>query len=305
MAALQTARDKVQELMDAAQAGSIIPFRLPGQIEEIQNLLAAAEQEMQEAVAAAKASAGSGAEVEATLDEEARQKFGDDEEAYFVGHAVHELRTPMTSIRGYTDMLSSVGELSDMQQQFIGVIKTNTRRMEGLLHDVSHINKIRRGVLKLQPKMDIFKNIAEKVIKELAPRAEELNRTLETDIPQGLPLLNVDGEMLSVALTKLVENALQYSPEGEGKVTIAGSADEVGNLVIQIRDNGIGMSEDEMAQLGRIYFRGDRDEVREFKGSGLGIPIAYGILELLEAQVDVASALGEGTTFTIRIAGLS
>lgn len=291
--ALTEAQEKLHELLEAAKSGAIIPIRLPGQVEEIATLLVQAEDEQREQAKAA-ASAAIPADLEAYIEDEAE----------FVRHAVHELRTPMTSIRGYVDMIGSMGELSDMQKQFIDVVKNNARRMEKLLADVSFINKLRTNTLRLEPKMDTFKNIAMRVEKDFAPVAEDLNRQLEFDIPQGLPLLNLDGDVLATALNKLVENALQYSPEGTGKVTLRGDAD--GNLlVIKVEDNGIGMSDDELAQLGTIYFRGDRDEVREYKGSGLGIPIAFGMIERLEGEIEVDSTVDAGTIFTIRLPGMT
>jgi signal transduction histidine kinase len=292
--ALEQAQAKVEELLEAAKSGAIIPVRLPGQVEEIVTLLQQASDEHQQALADAQAAA-------------MPDDMGDylEQEEYFVRHAVHELRTPMTSIRGYSDMLGQMGELNDMQKQFLNTIKTNTRRMEGLLSDVSYINKIRKGTLKIQPKMDMYKNLIQKVEKTLRPRAEELNRELDIpEAPQGLPLLNIDTDLLTVALTKLAENGLQYAPEGDGKVTITGAAEDH-KLVITISDNGIGMTEDEQAQLGEIYFRGERDEVTAYKGSGLGIPIAFGMLDLINADYSYESTVDTGTTFVIKIEGMS
>ena len=288
MTALENAHLKVDELLEAARRGIIIPVRLPGQIEEIAQLIQEAAQEQSQASAAP------------SPDLEAFMK----EEAYFVGHAVHELRTPMTSIRGYVDMLGAMGELNDMQKQFLGVIKTNIRRMEALLMDVSFINKIRKGTLKIAPKMDMFKNIAMKVEKEMTPVAQELGRTLSFDIPQGLPLLNLDGDHLALALNKLVENGLRYSPPDEGQVWVRASADGPW-LVVLVEDNGIGMTEDEMSKLGTLYFRSDNDVVREYKGSGLGIPIAFGLIAALGGRINVESTPGQGTRFTIYLPSLS
>ena len=291
--ALKRAREEVNTLYEAARTGQIIPIRLPGQIEAIAQLLEQAEREQAEALAEASANAMP-ADVAATMQEE----------AYFVGHAVHELRTPMTSIRGYGDMLGAMGELNDMQKQFLDVIKTNSRRMESLLSDVSFINKIRKGTLKLSAKMDLFKNIALKVEKDMKPLAEQFGREWVVDIPSGLPLLNIDGDMLALALNKLVENSLRYGPKENGRVSLGASA-EGNTLVIHLEDNGIGISPEDMAQLGKIYFRSDDDVVREHKGSGLGIPIAYGLLDLLGASVSLQSTLGEGTRFEIRVEGMS
>lgn len=290
--ALAQAQAKLQELLENAKKGMIIPVRLPAQIEEIGQLMAQAEQE--HAKALAEAVSAMPADMDAYMAEE----------AYFVGHAVHELRTPMTSIRGYSDMLGSMGELNDMQKQFLGIIKVNAKRMEGLLADVSVINKLRKRTLKLAPKMDMVKNLLMRVEKDMAQNVQELERQLELDVPQGLPFLNVDSDLLVTALNKLVENGLRYSPKGTGKVTIRASA-EGSTLVLTIEDNGVGMTPEELAKLGTIYFRSDNDVVREYKGSGLGVPIAFGIIERLGGTVQVESAPNEGTRFTIRIEGIS
>jgi two-component system phosphate regulon sensor histidine kinase PhoR len=290
--ALAQAQAKLQELLENARKGMIIPVRLPAQIEEIGQLMAQAEKEhekaLQEAVSAMPA------DMDAYMTEE----------AYFVGHAVHELRTPMTSIRGYSDMLGSMGELNDMQKQFLSIIKVNAKRMEGLLADVSVINKLRKRTLKLSPKMDMVKNLLMRVEKDMAQNVQELERQLELDVPQGLPFLNVDTDLLVTALNKLVENGLRYSPKGTGKVTIRASA-EGNTLLLTIEDNGVGMTPEEVAKLGTIYFRSDNDVVREYKGSGLGVPIAFGIIERLGGTVQVESAPNKGTRFIIRLEGMS
>ncbi len=289
--ARQQARAQLRELVEAARKGMIIPVRLPAQLEAIADLLDAAEQQ---SAAPQGSSAGS------PTDDNFMQ-----ETAAFISHAVHELRTPMTSIRGYSDMLNTpgMGELNDMQRQFLDTIRTNARRMESLLLDVSDINKLRAGTMRVNPKMDMFKNIAMMVEKQMRPLAEQLNRQLQLDIPQGLPLLQTDGELLAKALCKMVENSLRYSAEGSGLVTLSARG-ENSVLVMTISDNGIGMTPAEISRLGELYFRSDHDVVRNYKGSGLGIPIAFGLIEVLGGRITVDSTPDVGTTFTIELAGM-
>ncbi len=277
------------DLLTAARTGALIPIRLPGQIEAIQTALQQAKDE------AAKQSPAE------PFDKEAYLK----DQAYFIGHAIHELRTPMTSIRGYADMLNSMGSLTDMQKQFLDTIRTNSRRMETLMQDVADVNKLRHGTLKTAVKMDMFKNIALMTEKAMAPTAEQLGRALKFDIPQGLPILNTDGELVAKALNKLVENALRYQDkETGGEVTMAARA-EGNQLIVTVTDTGIGMTPEELAQLGTLYFRSENDVVRNYKGSGLGIPVAYGILELMSGTVKAVSEPGKGSTFTITLPGMS
>ena len=286
--ALAQAQALISELTEAARKGQIIPIRLTGQLEALGQLLEKAHEQ--------QASSSDSPDLETY-----KQNIG-----AMLSHGFHDLRLPLTSIRGYGDMLGNpaMGELTDMQKQFVGTIRTNTKRMESLLGDVSDMSKLWNGILKPNPKMEMFKNVAQLVEKAMRPTATELNRTLELDIPQGLPLLNVDTELLVKALSKLVENALRYcQPEG-GAVRISGMA-EGNRLHIQVADNGIGMTEEELAKLGTLYFRSDNELVLGYKGSGLGIPIAYGIIQLLGGDIHVASEVGQGTTFTITLTGMS
>jgi signal transduction histidine kinase len=283
---LELAKAQLDELIEAARRGAIVPARLASQLEAVRSALDQVRQPEETALAADYAELLK-------------------EQAYFVSHAVHELRTPMTSIRGYADMLASgaMGAVSDMQKQFIETIRANAKRMESLLTDVSDTAKIRGGTLRVQPKMDMFKNIAMNVEKQMRPVAESLNRSLVIDVPQGLPILNVDGELLVKALCKLIENGLRYSGEN-GEVRLSASADG-SRLLIKVQDNGIGMTPAEISQLGTIFFRSDNEVVRAHKGSGLGIPVVFGIIRLLNGTIEVQSEVGKGTTFTIGLMGMS
>lgn len=283
--ALKEAQMLLQALTEQARAGTLVPVRLAGQLEAIDKLLAGAQG--------------------AAAPSPDQQEFLT-AQAAFVSHAIHELRTPMTSIRGYADMLGqpALGQLSDMQRQFVETIRANSRRMEGLLTDVSDTAKIRAGTLRLNIKMDTFKNIALMVEKNTRPLAESLNKSLTFELPSGLPLLQVDGELLAKAFTKLVENGLRYTPSEGGEVTVCAENRE-DMLVVQVRDNGIGMAADELAQLGTVYFRSESEAVRAHKGSGLGIPVAYGIVRLLGGTVSVESAPNRGSIFTVSLPGMN
>ncbi|MDX1992212.1 MAG: HAMP domain-containing sensor histidine kinase [bacterium] len=294
--ALQEALAQLSALKEAAQKGAIIPVRLPGQIEEIEKLLQSAE----DAQAKADQQAPPPADVAGAI----AGVMADNTE--FMKVAVHELRTPLTSIRGYADMMANPGmpdKLTEMQSQLMQVIRSNAKRLEGLLMDMSYINKIRGNALRVNAKMDMPKNILLMAEKLMRPVAEEMHRQLEFDVPTGLPMLTTDGELMSVALSKLIENGLRYSPEHDGKVTVR-AAGEGNKAIITVEDNGVGMTPDEIAKLGTIFFRSDNDVVRQHKGSGLGIPIVYGIVKLLEGEISVESEAGKGTCFRLVFKGM-
>lgn len=293
--AMEEAKTALAEVIEAARTGAIIPVRLPGQLDAIWRLLLQAEKDHDKTVAELKNRPGGAADAVRL------------ENAEFLRTAVHELRTPMTSIRGYGDLLANpdvAGELSGMQKQLLDVIRANTLRLEGLLADLSTLNKIQGGILQINPTMDLFKNVALRAEQATRSLAEELNQQLVFDIPQGLPLLNTDGELMALALGKLIENGLRYSAEGEGRVVVRGRAED-NTLVVTVEDNGCGMSAEELQSLGTAFFRSDDDAVRAHKGSGLGVPIAYGLVAALGGSIAVTSQPGEGTTFTLRFEGMT
>jgi signal transduction histidine kinase len=287
----QQAQQKLSELIDDARAGKIIPIRLPGQLEEIAALMQASDSDSQAPAPATPAPA----DVKTVIEEQAE----------FISVTVHELRNPMTSIRGYSDMMATpaMGELNDMQKQFLETIRTNVKRMESLLQDVSDMGKLRGGVLNVTEKMDMFKNIAGIVQKTVEPMAEEHGKTLTFDIASGLPLLNTDGEYFARALSKFIENSLQYTGD-DGEIYVRAYADD-NWLVVEIEDNGLGMTPEETAMLGTLFWRSEREAVREHKGSGLGVPIAFGVLDLIGATYHVESTPDQGTKITVRMKGMT
>lgn len=225
--------------------------------------------------------------------------------AKFVSVMVHEIRVPMTSIRGYADMLGKnvVGELNEMQSQFVETIRSNVIRMEHLVADISDISKLHSGRMRLETKMDMYKNIALQVEKDTADLASEHNHTLVFETPSGLPLLNVDGSRVAQALTKLVVNALQYTPDGS-EITVR-AEDVGGKLKVSVIDKGIGMTDEDQAHVGELFWRADDEHVRTFKGHGLGLPVAIGFIKQMGGEFFFESEAGKGSTFGFVLPGMS
>jgi signal transduction histidine kinase len=225
--------------------------------------------------------------------------------AQFTSVMVHEIRVPMTSIRGYADMLSKkvVGELNDMQMQFAETIRSNVIRMEHLVSDISDISKLNSGRMRFDAKMDMYKNIAMQAEKANADLAAEHNHTFTFETPDGLPLLNLDSPRLTQALNKLIVNALQYTPDG-GQITVR-AENANGKLKVSVIDTGVGMSADELTHVGELFWRADNDLVRSFKGHGLGLPIAMGFVEHLGGEFFFQSEPDKGSTFGFVVPGMS
>jgi signal transduction histidine kinase len=228
------------------------------------------------------------------------------ENSEFVSVMVHEIRKPMTSIRGYADMLGKnvMGELNEMQTQFVETIRNNIISMEQLVTDISDISKMHSGRMMPQPKMEMFKNVVMKLEKDFGEIAEQRGIPLVFDIPQGLPLLNLDGTRLEQALKKLLDNALKYTHDGGGEVRL--TAEGLGDkLRVTIRDHGVGISQSDQRHLGELFFRGDQELVTQTKGYGMGLPIVMGCMALIDGELRWESTEGEGSTFEVIIPAMS
>ena len=220
----------------------------------------------------------------------------------FISVMVHEIRKPMTSIRGYADMLAKnvVGELNPMQSQFANTIRTNIISMDGLVSDISDLTKMRNGRLQASPKMDMLKNVVMQLEQDMVPLAEERSVKLTFAIPDGLHMFNLDSQRLEQALRKLIDNAIKYTQAEQGEITVSAEGVPEG-LKISVKDNGIGVSPEDQARLGELFFRGDHDLVIETKGYGMGIPIAMECMKQISGELKWESAPDAGSTFWITI----
>ena len=298
---LQQALALLDEFKKQASDGSLIPVRIPGQIDAIRDLLA----QVEAAPSAAQASPApaTDASAEAAASDEDPLAALRREQSEFLSTAVHEFRIPLTSIRGYSDMLAKniLGELNEQQAQFMDIIRTNVLRLDHLISDVSDVGKLNSGRLHVEPRMDLAKNILLMSQKELEPLAAEGEIALVFDVPDGLPLLNVDGKRVAQALSNLVRNAVQYSEAGS-TVTVTASA-EAGGLRVLVVDTGVGMTPEEMTHLGEPFWRSDHEVVRSVKGHGLGYAVASGIVALMGGTMHVEFDLRPGQHLRLHPAG--
>src|SRR5260221_6440039 len=229
-----------------------------------------------------------------------------DRNASFTSMMVHEIRKPMTSIRGYADMLSKpdlIGPMNEQQQQFIDIIRTNTIRMEGLVTDISDIGKLTAKRIKLDNKMTTSGQIFMEVQKLAEPLIAETGQTVTWDVPQGLPILNVDSKQLAKVIWNLVKNAIQYTPKG-GTISVKAERLDGNVLHILVTDSGIGMEPEEIARPAELFYRADHELVTSQKGYGLGIPVAKGLLALMDSELNVASTPDHGSIFSFSIVGM-
>jgi signal transduction histidine kinase len=226
----------------------------------------------------------------------------------FVSFVAHELKTPMTSMKGYADLLvnGAVGELSTQQKQFLNTIRNNIDRMNTLVSDLNDVTKLQTNNMQIELAPVDFANIVNETLRPLTKQIEDRQQTLSLKLPERLPTIMADQNRLIQVMTNMVSNAWKYSPEGS-QITISADVitrnvdgkgrDQGPALHVVVKDQGIGMSEEDVAKLFTPYFRSDNPLAREQPGTGLGLTITRGIILRHNGTIWVESKLGEGTGF--------
>jgi signal transduction histidine kinase len=215
----------------------------------------------------------------------------------FVSVVSHELKLPMTSIKGYSDLMLSgaTGQLNENQTNFLTTIRNNVNRMATLVSDLADISRIESGNMRLEPREVPVWDVIDEVVTLTRTQVTQKNQTVTVDIPQELPKAWCDRNRLAQILTNFVSNANKYTPEG-GAIVVQAIRDD-GMIQIKIQDNGLGMTPEDQEKLFSKFFRSTDDKVREAPGTGLGLSITKNLIELQGGKVWFESEFRKGTSF--------
>jgi signal transduction histidine kinase len=219
----------------------------------------------------------------------------------FISLVAHELRVPMTSIKGYTDLMNAglAGPLSDQQKQFLEVIRRNLTRMSSLISDLSDINHIESGRMKFDLKSFDLREVVADVADSLRERISNREQTLHIEIEDELPLVYADASRITQVLSNLMSNANKYTPDG-GEIVVRAWPNGH-SAIVSVQDNGLGISEEDQQKLFTQFFRAEDSKVREQSGWGLGLSIVRRMVEAQDGEITFESKLGAGSTFTFTI----
>jgi signal transduction histidine kinase len=226
-------------------------------------------------------------------------KAANEAKSEFVRTVSHELKIPMTSIKGYTDLLKMVGPLNSQQEQFVATIHNNVERMALLVSDLSDISRIETGQLKMDVRPLDLRALLPEALGGLRGEIEAKRQTLALLLPSDLPQVSGDESRLTQVISNLVSNAHKYSPSGAA-ITLAAQA-EPGCVRIRVADEGYGISPADQARLFTQFFRSDEPLIREQTGWGLGLHISRRLVELMGGAIEVHSEAGHGSTFTFTV----
>jgi signal transduction histidine kinase len=224
----------------------------------------------------------------------------DEEDTDFIALAAHELRGPITIIRGYIDVLGQdlKGVIQGDQQELLDRLDVSASRLSSYVSNILNVARYDRRHLKLHLVEDKFSNVYAAIADDLQLRARTQNRLLSVNIPETLPTIAADRNSLSEVLANLVDNAIKYSNEG-GHVEVNAAVD--GDFVrCNVIDNGIGIPASVVGSLFTKFYRSHRSR-QDVSGTGLGLYISKGIIESHGGKIGVSSKEGEGSTFTFSV----
>jgi len=213
----------------------------------------------------------------------------------FVANVSHELKTPLTAIRGYVETLLD-GALDDRAHamEFLGVIGQQARRLDNIVNDLLKLSSLESCVVEVNKEEVRLKDLADSLIVGLASIFKAKNTAVSNRIPEGL-VVKADPEKLGQVFINLLDNAVKFSPAGTG---IELSAEELtGAVKVLVKDSGIGIPQEHLARVFERFYRADKARSREMGGTGLGLSIVKHVVELHGGSVGVESAEGRGSAF--------
>ncbi len=225
----------------------------------------------------------------------------------FVASLSQELRTPMTSITGYTDLLlgESVGMIGEMQRKFLQRIKANIERMGSMLNDLIGITAIDAGQLEIRPGVVNMAEIIEDTLIGARAQLEENDISLTMNLLDEMPPVEADPDSVRQIMSNLLSNAIKSTPAG-GAIEIstavengqeAGPEDMPVFLRVSIRDSGGGIAEKDLSRVFERFYRAERPLIEGLGETGVGLSIVKSLVEAHGGRVWVESEIGEGTTF--------
>ncbi|MFC1967498.1 PAS domain S-box protein [Chloroflexota bacterium] len=213
----------------------------------------------------------------------------------FLSNVSHELRNPLHSINGFSKIMLDEENLPDeMQREFLTIIGKESRRLTRLIDSLLDMSRLESGRFEMKRTKDVnIKTIITETANGLFGIASDKKITVKTEFTEELPAIEADEERIRQVLTNLLSNAIKFSEDG-GNITVqAGTKDS--NILVQVTDNGIGISKEAMRHLFEKFYRAEDNMARG--GTGLGLYISKQIVEAHNGQIWAESKAGKGSTF--------
>ncbi|MCL4508301.1 MAG: ATP-binding protein [Chloroflexi bacterium] len=228
-----------------------------------------------------------------------RERELDRREREFLAEVSHEFRTPLTSIKGYANLLLTESTTLAEQREFLEIIQNNAQRMTTFVNDLVDLSRLELGKLDLRPNWVDLPVVLERIAASVRPRFAAKQQGFSVSIPETLPRVWGDADRLAQVFSNLLANANNYTPVG-GRITLVAETG-AGVVHVTVADTGIGMSAEEQALLFTKFYRIRKKDTSPVQGSGLGLAITRSLVELHRGTIAVHSKPGVGSTFTVAL----
>ena len=218
----------------------------------------------------------------------------------FLANMSHELRTPLNAIIGFSDIVRTkgFGDTTERYSEYGSFIYQSGHHLLGLIGDILDLAKIESGRKKLMPEpMDVTSLVRDETQRACA-RAAEKSVSVTLNLPDAMPLLHADVYAVRQIVTHLLSNAVKYTPAG-GSVEISAAVNETGEVELCVADTGIGIPRADQSHLFDRFGQVRPEVTTPHRGSGLGLPIVKGLMEMHGGRIRLTSELGVGTTVTV------
>lgn len=217
----------------------------------------------------------------------------------FVANVSHELKTPITTIKSYTETLMDNDIEKELAHKFLSVIDSESDRMARLVRDLLQLSNIDYKKTNWKKSEISISKMLRDIIQKLDLLIKEKEHTVELNITENLPNILADKDGMEQVILNVISNAIKYT-ENKGQIQIAATNTDT-DLIIKVKDNGIGIPKEDQIRIFERFYRVEKGRSREMGGTGLGLSIAKEIIEAHNGQINLESSPQEGTEITIKL----
>jgi len=215
----------------------------------------------------------------------------------FVATASHELRSPLTAVKGFVELLQRGNDLTDRQRDYLEIIRLSTNQLVDLVNDMLDVARVEAGQVEVHPRPADLVELVREVTVLLGPRFAEKDQKLVLDLPPGEVVAQIDPARIRQVVTNLVTNAHLYTGQsGQIEVAVRGNGDWV---ALTVSDSGRGMSPEELAHIFDRFYRARAGD--QVGGTGLGLAIVKSLVDLHGGTIEVSSTPGTGSSFVVKL----
>ncbi|MFH1207823.1 MAG: HAMP domain-containing sensor histidine kinase [Patescibacteria group bacterium] len=219
----------------------------------------------------------------------------------FIALASHQLRTPLSVVNWYTEMLlnGDAGKLTKEQKSFLAEIYSSTQSMIALVNSLLNISRLELGTLNVEPELTDIRGIISGVLTDFSSMVKKKHLKVAIRIPSTLSKFVVDGKLIKIVIQNLIKNAVKYTPDS-GSIFLSVIRDKK-KIILLIRDSGIGIPRNQQSRIFSKFFRADNAKEVDTDGSGLGLYIVKAIVQKVGGKVWYVSSQNHGSSFFVAL----